>query len=434
MPNSPLTPSEALVLKRQFLAPCVGHFYDQPAVIDRGEGVWLYDTEGNQYLDLFSGVSVNHLGHANPAIVKAIQIQSEKLSNMTTIYLTEPALRLAKELSEICPIPETKVFFCSSGSEANESAVFFAKNANGKPGILSLSHGLHGSTHATLSMTGLNFWKGYLKNPDNRCHHGPSPECLRCPVGKNKSSCSAECTEKLEEVLSNNPDIGTIILEVLPGNGGILEAPTAFFEQIQEIINKYHLTLITDEVQTGFGRTGTCFASEHYGLKPDIITIAKSIGGGIPMGAVLVRSGIVDQFKFPRASTFGTNCIAASSALAFLSELRKLNIFKHVQHLGDLLKQKLQSIHSPWIADVRGLGLMIGVELCEPESSEFLPAIELTNYVLEEMKNKGFLLGRGGALRNVLIWQPPLIVEWEELVTSVEAFKDILSSWETKAR
>lgn len=432
MPESPLSPTEALNLKRQFLASCVGHFYDQPPVIERGEGVWLYDTTGHRYLDLFSGVSVNHLGHANPELVKAIQRQSEKLSNMTTIYLTEPALRLAKELSEISPIPETKIFFCASGSEANESAVFFATNANKKHGILSLSSSLHGSTNSTLSLTGLNFWKGYLKSPDNRCHHGPSPECLRCPVGKNKSTCSAECTDELDGLLTSNPEIGTLILEVLPGNGGILEAPYIFFDKLKQIIRKHQLTLITDEVQTAFGRTGAWFAFEHYGLEPDIITIAKSIGGGIPMGAVLVKSEIVDQFKFPRASTFGANCIAASSALAFLSEIKRLDLFKHVQHLGEQLKNKLQSIHSPWIAEVRGLGLMVGVELCEPDNNTFSPAIQLTHHILEEMKNNGFLLGRGGGLRNVLIWQPPLIIESSELDASVETFDRILKQWESQ--
>lgn len=427
-----MQPNEALELKKRHLAPCVNHFYKRPPVIHSGHGVWLVDQDDRKYLDLFSGVSVNHLGHAHPKIVKAISSQAAKLGNLTTIYLTEPALLLAQELANVSPIPDTKVFFCASGSEANETALFLARNHTRKPTVLGLSLSLHGSTFATLSLTGLPFWKGYLDSEDHRVAHAPSPECFRCPVGKNKQTCKAQCVETIDKLLQERSDIGTICLEVLPGNGGILEAPAVFFDQLKAVIIKRQLTLIVDEVQTGFGRTGEMFACQQYGLEPDFITIAKSIGGGLPMGAVLSKSSYYDNFPFPRASTFGANCIVSAAALAFLKELKEADLVNQSKILGAKLKAALGEIQSGWIADVRGLGLMVGVELCYPHENNKNPAPAMADFVLEEMKDLGFLLGRGGAERNVLIWQPPLIITWEQLETAVRALKFVIQRWEAE--
>lgn len=427
--------NEALSRKRRYLVPCVGHFYQEPPVFLRGQGMTLVDAEGMEYLDFFSGVSVNHLGHCHPEVTAAIRDQAGALCHTTTIYLTEPMLDLAEALIELAPAPLAKVYFCASGSEANESAAFFARAASGRPGMLAFDHALHGNTKMAQSLTGLPFWKTDPE-PVPQVAHAPSPYCYRCPLGKNPESCRAECLNTAEQTLQDaDGDIGTVFLEVVHGNGGILVPPAQWTARLKQLIDDYGLLLVVDEVQTAFGRTGKMFASEHFDLKPDLMSLAKALGGGLPMGATLASDAVADAFQKPRASTFGGNLVAARAGLAAVRVIRDEALDRRSAALGDYFMEGLESLQKDWrsIGDVRGLGLMIGAELVDAEG---LPDSQTTDRVLERLKDEGFIVGKSGPGRNVLTFLPPLIVKTSDIDALLAALHRALSaetnSWERK--
>lgn len=414
-----------LARKKQVLLPCVYHFYRRPPVIVRGQGVYLYDGDGKAYMDFFSGVSVNHLGHCHPAVTAAICAQAATLCHTTTIYLTEPMLELAERLVAIAPVAGGKVFFCGGGSEANETAAMVAQNYTGRSGYAALDNSLHGNTKLTLSLTGVGFWKTDL-SPLPAVVHGPSPYCYRCPFGLCEESCSLECADALEKTIAAAAvPIGTFFLEIIQANGGIVVPPPRWFARLQEILARHRILLVVDEVQTGFGRTGRMFASEHFALQPDIITVAKSIGGGLPMGVSIISDEVAARFTHPRASTFGGNPVVAKAGCTVLATIDKEDLVANASRMGDVLQTGLWSLQERYacIGDVRGLGLMVGVELVLADGE---PAAAMTDVLLEKMKDAGFLLGRGGQQRNVLVFMPPLIIDEEGIARVLRALERIL--------
>lgn len=424
--KTPVLNNESMLQrKRNVLIPCVHHFYENPPVIDHGQGMWLVDTEGRRYLDLLSGVSVNALGHCHPEVVAAIQDQAGRLANMTTIYLTEPMIRLAERLVELGDGRLSRAFFCTSGSEANEMALFLARVKSGRPGVFALKNGLHGNTRATLSVTGVDFWKQYV-DPLPEVRHAEAPYCRRCPLGLQPENCGSACLDAMEKFLIRRPEAcGAVILEVIQGNGGILCPPAAYFHRLQDLVERYRMTLIVDEVQTGLGRTGRFFAYMHHGLKPDIVTLAKSLGGGLPIGAVLTTEAAGGSFGFPRASTFGGNPIVCRAALAVLEVIEREGLVERAAVLGAFFLKRLRALQARHsiIGDVRGLGLMLGIELVRPDQN---PAPRETDWVLNRLKDRGILLGKGGPHRNVLILQPPLIINRMEIQSTLHTLDSIL--------
>jgi 4-aminobutyrate aminotransferase-like enzyme len=417
--------SSVLLRKKQFLLPCVYHFYKQPPVIVRGEGLYLYDSDGKAYLDCFSGVSVNHLGHCHPAVTAAICEQAKTLCHTTTIYLTEPMLELAEQLVSIAPLGDGKVFFCASGSEANETAAMVAQNYTGRGGYAALENSLHGNSKLTLSLTGVGFWKTDL-TPISAVVHGPAPYCYRCPFGQSEENCSLECADALEETISSAPvPVGTFFLEIIQANGGIVVPPPKWFARLKEILVRHQLLLVVDEVQTAFGRTGRMFASEHFDLQPDVVTVAKSIGGGLPMGAAIIAAPVAECFTHPRASTFGGNPVVAKAGCAVLNTIKGEDLVANASRMGELLLAGLRQLQDQHviIGDVRGLGLMVGVELVTASRE---PAAEETDAILEKMKDAGVILGKGGQSRNVLVFMPPLIIGEEGIVSILNTLADVL--------
>jgi 4-aminobutyrate aminotransferase-like enzyme len=401
---------QMLALKEKYLIPCVFHFYQEPMVLERGEGCYLTDTEGRRYLDCYSGVGVNNCGHAHPQITKDTLAQVKRLQHTTTIYLTEPMLRLAEALANFIPGSCNKSFFCSSGSEANEGALLLSKLATDRNDFIALDRGLHGRTYLTAGVTGIEFWRTDPKPPHN-IHFAPSPDCGNCPYKLSHPDCELRCADEVEHILDKNPGkVAAMIAESVHGNGGIIVPPEGYFKRIQQILEKHGVLLIMDEAQTGFCRTGKRFGFEHHGIQPDIITVCKALGNGMPISAFIATNEVADKYTRPGASTFGGNLVCAATALSVLRLMEQQQLEQAAQCNGEKLKRILETLQEQFslIKEVRGLGMMLGAELVR-ENGE--PAAEEMDVVLEALKDKGFLVGKTGPNRNVMTLMPPLILE-----------------------
>jgi 4-aminobutyrate aminotransferase-like enzyme len=396
---------QLLATKKDFLVPCVYHFYQRPPVLVRGEGAYLYDTEGRRYLDCYCGVTVVSAGHSNPEILEAAIDQMRRLQHTTTIYLTEPMLELARAVAELTPGNLRRSFFCASGSEANEGALLLAALATGRKECVYLRDGLHGRTKWAMSVTGLDMWR---TDPD------PLVQAHAVPGPRDPQSLIV-----LERLLRGGA-IAAVIAEPIQGNGGIVVPPDDYWPALRRLCNRYGALLIADEIQTAWNRTGRWFATEHWNVVPDIVTVAKALGNGFPIAAYITTDEIAAHYTRPGAATFGGNLVSCRAALATLAFHQRCRLGERSRSLGRRLHDqlcKLKGRHSA-IAEVRGLGLMIGVELRASASGT---AAALTDQVLEEMKDAGFLIGKTGPARNVLTLMPPLIVEPDSLDSLIEA-------------
>jgi 4-aminobutyrate aminotransferase/4-aminobutyrate aminotransferase/(S)-3-amino-2-methylpropionate transaminase len=389
----------ALALKREFLVPCVYHFYSRPPLLVRGEGAYLYDTEGRPYLDCFSGVSVVNAGHCNAEIVEAAVEQLRRLQHTTTVYLTEPMLDLARTIAELTPAGLRRTFFCASGSEANEGALLLATLATGRRECAYLTGGLHGRTKWAMSVTGLDMWRTDPA-PLLTAHAVPGPR-------------SPDSLAALERLLRRGA-LAAVIAEPVQGNGGIVVPPDDYWPELRRLCTRYGTLLIADEVQTAWNRTGRWFATQHWGVTPDVMTVAKALGNGLPIAAYVTTDAVAAHYTRPGAATFGGNLVSCAAALAALRFHQRHDLGRRSTALGGQLRGRLRELANrhPVIAEVRGLGLMIGAELRDGRGQ---PAAALTDAVLEEMKDAGYLLGKTGPGRNVLTFLPPLVVEPEAL-------------------
>jgi 4-aminobutyrate aminotransferase/4-aminobutyrate aminotransferase/(S)-3-amino-2-methylpropionate transaminase len=397
--------------KAQYLVPCVYHFYRQPPVLVRGEGAYLFDADGRRYLDCFSGVSVVNAGHCNPEIVDAACEQLRRLQHTTTIYLTEPMLQLARRIAELAPGSLRRSFFCASGSEANEGALLLSTLHTGRRECVYLKDGLHGRTKWAMSVTGLDMWRTDA-HPLVTAHAIPGPR-------------DPHSLGTLEKVLSRGK-IAAVIAEPIQGNGGIVVPPDHYWPELRRLCSRYGTLLIADEVQTAWNRTGRWFAVEHWQVVPDVVSVAKALGNGLPIAAYITTDEIAASYTRPGAATFGGNLVSCQAAQATLTFHERHQLGRRSTELGHHLRQRLSELQErhPVIADVRGLGLMTGMELREPACS---PAAPLLDTILEQMKDAGFLVGKTGTGRNVLTLMPPLIVEASELDRLVDQLGRVLN-------
>ncbi len=419
---------EILRKKREYMIPCVYHFYNQPMQLVRGEMQYLYDSSGKEYLDCFAGVSVVNCGHCNPEITKAICEQVNTLQHTCTIYLTENIVNLAEQLAQITPGRLQKTFFCNSGSEANEGAALLASLYTGYSEFISLRQGLHGRTKLGMSLTGLSMWRTDT-NPVGGISFAPNAYCYRCPLQKKYPECDLACANEIETIIktATSGKVAAMFAEPVQGNGGMVTPPLDYFKRVKEILDAYGILLIIDEVQTGFGRTGKLFAIEHYDVEPDIMTMAKALANGTPVGAFTARAEIADAYTRPGASTLGGNPVTAAASLATLNYITKYDLAAKAAVLGKELQDGLITLQQkyPIIGDIRGLGLMLGAELVYKDKT---PAIKETDFILEEMKNRGILIGKNGPNRNVLAFQPPLVITIEDIKKVLNNLDDVLSS------
>ncbi|HAA90006.1 MAG: Putative aminotransferase class-III [Thermoanaerobacterales bacterium 50_218] len=419
-----LGPAEIIRKKKEYIIPCLYHFYQKPMQLVRGEMQYLYDHKGKKYLDFFSGVSVINAGHCHPEITKRICEQVKTLQHVCNIYLTQPIVELAEKLAEITPGRLQKSFFCNSGTEANEGAILLAKIATRRSELLALQDGLYGRTYLTMSLTGLRFWRTD-PYPAGGISFVPNAYCYRCPLNLSYPSCDLACAEAVRRVIetSTSGEVAALIAEPIQGNGGIITPPPEYFPRVKEILKEYGALLIIDEIQTGFGRTGKWFAIEHWGVEPDIMTMAKALGNGVPIGVFTAPPEIADTYTRPGASTLGGNPVSMVAGLATIEVIEKENLIANAASVGAYLKEKLLELKEkhPLIGDVRGIGLMLGAELVR-EGKE--PAAAETDAVLEKMKDRGIIIGKNGRYRNVLAFQPPLVITKEnvdEVVSNLDA-------------
>lgn len=423
MTTNHIGPDVILQKKLEYLIPCVYHFYKKPMQIIRGEMQYLYDHTGKQYLDFYGGVSVMNAGHCNPEVVEKICEQVRTLQHTTAIYLTQPMVDLAEKLALITPPSLKRSFFCASGSEANEGAALLAQLYSKKHKFVAVQQGLHGRTKLTMNLTGLPMWRTD-PNPSGDIVHIPGAYCYRCAYELTYPLCDLQCARYLEDVVKNG-GFAAFIAEPIQGNGGIITPPSGYFQLVREILDAYNVLFIADEVQTGFGRTGEMFAIEHWGVVPDIMTMAKALANGTPIGSFITNDTIASSYARPGASTMGGNPVSATAALTTIDVIERYQLTQKAKDLGDYFKDKLIELQQrhKLIGDVRGKGLMLGVELVKEDK---IPATEETDNILEGLKDRGILAGKTGVSRNVLTFQPPLVITREDIDRVIETLDDIL--------
>jgi acetylornithine/LysW-gamma-L-lysine aminotransferase len=362
-------------------------------VLVRGKAAKLYDEEGREYIDCASNVGVSNIGHANESVAKAIYEQYLTLGNCYAMFYNPVRARLAEKLVSLAPGRLKKVFFCNSGAEAVEGAIKFARASTGKTGIIAAMRGFHGKTFGALAAT----W-------------GPEYQKPFVPMLQGITHVPYNNFMKLKE--SVNKDTAAVILEPVQGEGGVRVGDKDYFREVRDLCDSEGILLIMDEVQTGFGRTGTLFACEQF-VEPDLLCVAKSLAGGIPMGAVLCSEAVNVPVK-SHTSTFGGNPIACAAALASLEVIEKEGLVEKAGALGNYLMEGLKAIRSDKIREVRGLGLMIGIELKEKAGP----------YV-QALMEKGVIVLLAGA--NVIRLLPPLVITKEEIDQALKALQEVLS-------
>jgi 4-aminobutyrate aminotransferase/4-aminobutyrate aminotransferase/(S)-3-amino-2-methylpropionate transaminase len=395
--SQPCGPAELLRLKREYLIPCVYHFYKDPPQIVGGEGSYLIDHTGRRYLDFYSGVTVMSAGHCNAAIIEPAIEQIRKLQHTTSIYLTEPILRLAEMLAQITPGDLTRSFFCASGSEAIEGALLLASIYTHRAGIVATTNSLHGRTRWAMNATGLDMW---------RTDPFPLPGVHRVAFG------DSDVLRKYFESAETLP--AAFIAEPIEGNGGIIVPPPDYWPTVRMLCDSYGVLLILDEVQTGMNRTGKWFACQNWGVVPDILVTSKALGNGFPISAFITTPTIAANYTRPGASTYGGNPVSATAALATLRFHQSNDLGSRSQRMGELLKNEIAAatVDFPRVRPPHGMGLMIGL-FVQDESGNANGA--LCDALMEALKDHGVFVGKTGPGRSTLTFMPPLTVSGKEI-------------------
>lgn len=398
---------EILRLRREFMMPCATHFYQRPPLFVAADDCELIDANGRRYLDMFSGVTVVNAGHCNREINVAVANQMQRLDHTTGIYLSEPAARLAKRLADIMPKGLNRSFFCTSGAEANEGALLLATLHTGRREFVSLHNGLHGRTKAAMSVTGLEMW---------RCDPNILSECHRIPDGDANTAVERFCAT----IESAGPQrIAAMIAEPIPGNGGITIPHRGYWSTVRELCDRHGILLIFDEVQTGMNRTGNWWASQTFGVTPDILTTAKALGNGYPIAAFLTNNRVAQSCNKPYASTFGGNPVGAAAALATIEFHEQNDLGRRSRQRGEQLLTGLFELASryDWLRRVRGIGLMIAADVSDDRGA---PSSCRMDTLLEAAKDLGLLIGKTGVRRNVLTLLPPLTISSSQVEKCID--------------
>lgn len=414
--------AQAILNKRkQYFYPCTAHFYQQPPQIVRGRMQYLYDEDGKQYLDCFAGVSVVACGHCNEEITRATIRQIETLQHTTTLYLTQPMVDLCERLERVLPGQIRRTFFCNSGSEANEGALLLARLYTGRRNFIALDKGLHGRTYLTMGVTGLPMWRAdeYL---DGEVSFISRPH----DVSFTSEEAAHRSLDELKRLLEEKGDtFAAMIVEPIQGNGGMIVPAPWYFREVQALLKQYGILLIADEIQTGFGRTGKMFAMDHFGVVPDILSMAKALGNGVPISCFSTTDEIASAFTRPSASTFGGNPVSSATAIAVLDYIQEHNLAERAERLGNILIHGLNMmLKYKMVSEVRGMGLMVGAEICAENPEQGAVWVDR---ILEEMKDRGYLIGKNGVGRNVLAFQPPLVISEEDLNSMLAALDEVIA-------
>ena len=420
--------SELLERHRRVLPAWLALYYSEPICLVDGEGRYVWDVEGNRYMDFFGGILVTMSGYKVPQVVEAIKGQAEKMLHTSTLYLIEPQIQLAEKIAELSGIPDAKVFFTNSGTEANDTALMLATQYRRSNQVLAIRGSYHGKSHSAVAITGQRSWSPTSFSPFHVTYvHGGYK--LRSPFRHlSDAEFTVACVADLENLLevATAGDVAAMIAEPIQGVGGFATPPDGFFGEMKEVLDREGILFISDEVQTGWGRTGEHFwGYQAHGIVPDMITFAKGIGNGLAIGGVVARAEIMDCFRANSISTFGGNPLATAGALANLEYLLNQDLQTNALKVGTQLKNGLDQLSDeiPEVAEVRGKGLMLGVELARPDGD---PDPALAAAVMEEARREGLLVGKGGLYGNTLRLAPALSLTEEEAAEGLEMLSTAL--------
>ncbi len=407
-----MTKSEILTAQKEHLFPSVFHYYKTPLVIDRAKDQYVWDIDGNQYLDFFGGIVTISVGHCNDTVNRMVHEQMDKLQHVSTVFVTEPQAALAKRIASLSPDGQlSKSFFTNSGTEANEAAILAARAYTGATEIVALRHSYHGRSSLTMALTAQASWRlGPTTQPG--IVHAHNAYCYRCPFGLKYPECGVKCAEDVDEVIrtTTSGHIAGFIAEPIQGVGGFITPPKEYFPIVERIVRNAGGLFISDEVQTAWGRTGgKWFGIEQWGVVPDIITCAKGLANGSPVGLTLAKPAIADAMKGVHISTFGGNPVTATAAKATIDFIEDNDLVSNAAETGAYLRSRLEELKLKHaiVGDVRGMGLMQALELVEDRVSK-KPAAAATLAVMEAARENRILIGKGGLYGNVLRITPPL--------------------------
>ena len=408
--------AELLARHREVLPSWMALYYQDPIALVDGEGRRVVDAEGNQYLDFFGGILTTMSGYRVPEVVAAIKGQADRMLHTSTLYLIESQIELAEKIAALSGIPDAKVFFTNSGTEANDAALMLATQYRKSNQILAVRGSYHGKSHSTVAITGQRAWSATSLSPFAVTYvHGGYK--LRSPFGHLPDEEFIEaCVDDLRDLLgiATSGDVAAMIAEPIQGVGGFATPPDGFFGAMKEVLDQNGILFISDEVQTGWGRTGEHFwGYQAHGITPDMLTFAKGLGNGLAMAGVVARGEIMDCLQANSISTFGGNPLATAGALANLEYILEHDLQTNAHKVGNQLKNGIHRLADdvPEIIEVRGKGLMIGVEFAKADGS---PDTKLTGGVMEAAKAEGLLIGKGGLFGNTLRIAPPLSLTEEE--------------------
>lgn len=422
--------ADLLARHRQVLPDWLALYYAEPISIVRGDGRRVWDAEGNEYLDLFGGILTTMVGHAVPEVVDAIKEQAGKMLHTSTLYLIEPMIALAEKIAGLSGIPDARVFFTNSGSEANDTALLLATLYRGSDEILALRGSYHGRSFASMGITGVRSWKATGLSPFQVTYvHGGYR--YRSPFGHlPDDEYVAACVADLRDMLNTTSgNVAAMLAEPIQGVGGFITPPDGFFRAMKDVLDENGILFVSDEVQTGWGRTGEHFwGYQSHGITPDMLTFAKGLGNGLAIGGLVARADIMNAVKANSISTFGGNPLATAGALATLDYLLDHDLQTNAVKRGNQILNRLRDIQSetPMIGDVRGKGLMAGVELVKPGTKE--PDAAAATAVLEGAKKAGVLIGKGGLSGNVLRIAPPLSLTEDEADEGMDALAAVFET------
>ncbi len=402
---------EILAKHREYLFSCVANYYEEPLVVDRAKDSLVYDLDGREYLDFFGGIVTISVGHCNDRVVAAIQEQVGKVQHTSTLYPTEPHVRLAEKLAAITPGALKQSFFTNSGTEANETAVLVAQLYTRSQDVVALRHGYSGRSQLAMSLTGHYTWRLAPTTSPN-IHHIPNAYCYRCPFGLTYPGCDLKCAKDLEGAIqtATSGKLAAFIAEPIQGVGGFITPPKEYFKEVAAIVRKYGGLFICDEVQTGWGRTGgKMFGIEQWDVEPDIMTFAKGMANGVPVGGTITRPEIADSIQGLSLSTFGGNPVTCAAALATIEVIENEGLVANAAERGRQLRDGLEGLREkyPLMGDIRGMGLMQAVEMVGPGKA---PSPEAVLRLFELTRRNGLLIGKGGLMGNVIRITPALNV------------------------
>ncbi len=426
-------PKAKAIIERdgQVVSPSYTRGY--PFVMARGAGAIVEDVDGNQFLDCAAGIAVNSTGHSHPAVVAAIIDQAQKFLHMSgTDFYYEPQVQLGEAFNEIAPFSGAKrSFFSNSGTEANEAAIKLARYSTGRYGMIAFLGSFHGRTLGSLALTSSKAIQRRGFGPMQAgTFHTPYATCYRCPVGLKPESCQAECLDFLEhQVLVHliSPDeVAGVVVEPIQGEGGYVVPALQFHERLRALTRKHGILLIADEVQSGMGRTGKMFAMQHFGVEPDMITAAKGVASGLPLGVTTARADVMDWPPGSHASTFGGNPVSCAAAMATIT-LLKDSLMKNAAEVGAFMMDRLKEVQQKHaiIGEVRGRGLMIGIELVKDRVTKERAVAE-RDQVVDACFARGLLVL--GAGKNAIRLSPPLVLTKAQATTAVDILDQALAT------